>query len=325
MAQGIAHRSWKAAAALLIVLAASVPLLASGISVTLDLTAQNNAFDKSTLMVPVGANVTIHFDNKDSGTAHNVAIYDSSSAKTAIFQGKNVTGANTTDYTFTAPTTPGKYYFQDDNNASSMNGTFEVVPAVTVDLTVESGAFKPTTLTVPQTGYVTVHFQNKDSGTSHNFSVYDSSSAKTAIFQGKEVSGGSTFDYTFYAPSSTGSYYFQDDNNASSLNGTLTVVPSVVVDLTAHNIAFDKSKISVPAGAYVTVNFMNKDSGITHNFAVYDSSAANTAIFQGKKIQGVAQIDYTFYAPSKAGTYFFRCDVHPTIMTGTFDVTSSGG
>jgi plastocyanin len=95
---------------------------------------------------------------------------------------------------------------------------------------------------------------------------------------------------------------------------------SVTIDLVAKNIAFDKSSITVPAGADVTVHFDNQDNGIPHNFSVYDSSAAQNAVFRGQIIKGPKKITYTFTAPEKAGTYFFRCDVHPTIMTGTFTV-----
>jgi plastocyanin len=99
--------------------------------------------------------------------------------------------------------------------------------------------------------------------------------------------------------------------------------PSVTIDLVAHDIAFNLSTITVLAGAAVTVNFTNEDSGIPHNFAVYETSAAQHAIFQGKVITGPSSITYHFTAPSTPGNYFFRCDIHPTIMTGTFVVTSS--
>jgi plastocyanin len=97
--------------------------------------------------------------------------------------------------------------------------------------------------------------------------------------------------------------------------------PSVTIDLVAHDIAFNTSKITVPAGAEVTVHFKNEDAGIPHNFAVYETRAAEHAIFRGKIITGPSSITYHFTAPSAPGTYFFRCDVHPTIMNGTFVVT----
>jgi predicted lipoprotein with Yx(FWY)xxD motif/plastocyanin len=96
---------------------------------------------------------------------------------------------------------------------------------------------------------------------------------------------------------------------------------SVTIDLIAQNMAFNMSKMTVAAGASVTINFNNKDGGIPHNFSLYtDSSAAPPPIFLGQTITGPATITYKFTAPATPGTYFFRCDVHPTSMTGSFVV-----
>lgn len=100
----------------------------------------------------------------------------------------------------------------------------------------------------------------------------------------------------------------------------------VTVNLVASGMAFDKSTITVPAGASVTINFENRDS-VLHNLSVYNNSnAAPPAIFQGNTITSSTTI-YKFTAPTTPGTYFFRCDVHPTTMTGSFIVqgTSSSG
>jgi cytochrome c oxidase subunit 2 len=94
----------------------------------------------------------------------------------------------------------------------------------------------------------------------------------------------------------------------------------VMIDLTAQNIAFDTKQITVPAGVEVMISFDNKDNGVPHNFSVYTDATATKAIFTGKIITGPGRITYTFTAPTTPGNYFFRCDVHPTIMTGTFTV-----
>jgi plastocyanin len=95
--------------------------------------------------------------------------------------------------------------------------------------------------------------------------------------------------------------------------------PAVTVNLTAQNLAFDQSTITVAAGSAVTINFSNKDSGIPHNFALYTDSSASKSIFVGNTATGVTTTTYTFSAPAK-GTYYFRCDFHPTQMSGSFIV-----
>ncbi len=95
--------------------------------------------------------------------------------------------------------------------------------------------------------------------------------------------------------------------------------------LEARNVSYNKATVTVPAGTLVTITFVNNDI-VTHNFAVYETAAAASVIFRGAIIRP-GTIDYRFNAPSEPGTYYFRCDVHPTFMTGDFIVTasSSGG
>jgi plastocyanin len=95
---------------------------------------------------------------------------------------------------------------------------------------------------------------------------------------------------------------------------------AISIDLVAQNLAFNMTTITVPAGATVTVNFDNKDNSIPHNLAVYTNSSASDSIFVGEIITGPKTITYKFTAPSTPGTYFFRCDTHPTMMTGEFIV-----
>ncbi len=92
------------------------------------------------------------------------------------------------------------------------------------------------------------------------------------------------------------------------------------VEIAADNMAFDTSTVTVPAGAAVTMNFENRDEGVPHNVAVYTDSSATTPIYVGEIVTGPAETAYTFTAPSEPGTYYFRCDVHPS-MNGEFVVT----
>jgi len=100
-------------------------------------------------------------------------------------------------------------------------------------------------------------------------------------------------------------------------SGETAAGTSVTVSLTAQNIAFDKSSLEVPAGAAVSLAFENKDP-LEHNFSVYRDEQMKNPVFQGS-LQGQGSITYSFVAPSEQGTYYFFCDVHPT-MKGIFRV-----
>jgi plastocyanin len=247
-------------------------------SATIGLIAKNIAFNTSTITVPAGANVTVNFDNQDSGIPHNFAVYETSAAQNAIFTGKIITGPAKTTYTFTAPSKPGNYYFQCNVHPTQMNGQFIVTQAAASSQ--QSGAAQmnasaSTNATIPPTAPLA------------------------------NVTANATKAASAVTPS-----------NVSGAQGA-------TIGLIAKNIAFNTSTITVPAGANVTVNFDNQDSGIPHNFAVYESSAAQNAIFKGQIITGPAKTTYAFTAPSKPGTYYFRCDVHPNQMNGQFVVTQA--
>ncbi|MGA9097629.1 MAG: cupredoxin domain-containing protein [Methanotrichaceae archaeon] len=114
--------------------------------------------------------------------------------------------------------------------------------------------------------------------------------------------------------------YAAGNATAGNITGNASSNKTVTVNIVAKNIAFNTSTITVPAGAQVTVNFDNQDSGVQHNIAFYTNSSASKPIYVGAITTGPKKITYTFDAPTTPGTYFFRCDVHPSIMTGQFIV-----
>ena len=97
---------------------------------------------------------------------------------------------------------------------------------------------------------------------------------------------------------------------------------AVTVNISAQNIAFDKSTITVPAGANVTLAFNNKEA-VPHNVAIYKTQAATEVIYRGETFTGPKTITYHFTAPTTPRTYFFRCDVHPSAMKGSFIVAGT--
>lgn len=94
-------------------------------STTINLTAKDTKFDQSTITVPAGQQITINFTNDDD-VIHNFAVYDKPDGNELytgdLFKGPDVTKSDT----FTAPATPGNYYFQCDVHPDQMNGTLIV-------------------------------------------------------------------------------------------------------------------------------------------------------------------------------------------------------
>jgi plastocyanin len=94
-------------------------------AVTVSITAKNFAFSTNSITAPRGAQVTVSFDNQDQGIPHNVAFYTSAAATQSIYKGQIVTGPAQSTFTFTAPSTPGTYFFRCDVHPQ-MSGNFVV-------------------------------------------------------------------------------------------------------------------------------------------------------------------------------------------------------
>ena len=94
------------------------------------------------------------------------------------------------------------------------------------------------------------------------------------------------------------------------------------VEIVAFGIAFDTDEITVAAVGQVRVRLDNQDSGVQHNIGFYTSESDLTPVSAGSVgtiFEGPETDDTVFDIPT-AGEYFFRCDIHPTQMTGTFIV-----
>jgi glucose/arabinose dehydrogenase/plastocyanin len=209
-------------------------------------------------------------------------------------------------------------------------------PAVSIRLTIKGDKFNPVNLSVPAGSGVTLTYSDQDLDP-HNFAIYSSKVSSDALFRSPVITGPVTATYSFTAPATPGSYFFRSDPN-TGLVGNFTVTSpagtvitasaapnaggsAAPITLTAANLVFDRSTISVPAGSAVVMTFINNDLNVPHNFALYTDSKAATKIFAGDFVVGVNTVTYTFTAPAVPGNYFFRCDAHPELMTGTFVVT----
>jgi plastocyanin len=97
-----------------------------------------------------------------------------------------------------------------------------------------------------------------------------------------------------------------------------------VVALAAADIAFEPTTLTVPAGEPFILRFHNQDADIQHNVDIFDNpELAGEPLFAGEIITGVREIDYALGA-LEAGSYAFRCVVHPD-MTGELEAVAGEG
>jgi plastocyanin len=82
--------------------------------------------------------------------------------------------------------------------------------------------------------------------------------------------------------------------------------------IVAEGLAFDRTRLDVPAGAGFGLLFENRD-GAPHNVAILDRGGAS--VFEGETFGGPGLRTYAVPA-LPAGDYTFRCDVHRD-MAGT--------
>lgn len=83
--------------------------------------------------------------------------------------------------------------------------------------------------------------------------------------------------------------------------------------------SFVTDRIEAPADEPFALRFFNQDAGVQHNVAIYTDDTATESLFVGDLILGIGTGEYQVPAID-AGSYFFRCDVHPA-MTGTVEVS----
>jgi len=179
-----------------------------------------------------------------------------------------------------------------------------------------------------------IHFENDDPGIQHNIAIFTDSSLGTNLFRGEIVTGPAAIDYRI-PPLEPGTFYFHCDvhptmsgavvvkkggggpppptatpgGGVGGAGGGGTANPSTI---TAQGLAFSTPEIALPPDAPSTIHFEDKDAGVSHNIAIYTDSSLGTNLFKGQIITGPASIDYSIPA-LKPGTYYFHCDVHPTM------------
>jgi plastocyanin len=101
---------------------------------------------------------------------------------------------------------------------------------------------------------------------------------------------------------------------------------SLVAPSGAAGTGFDTDCLAVNAGEAYTVTLDNQDS-TPHNLSVYTDDSAAEALLDGSAniVDPGGSFDYPGDPIDDPASYFFRCDLHPSTMTGTFVVAGGEG
>jgi plastocyanin len=112
-----------------------------------------------------------------------------------------------------------------------------------------------------------------------------------------------------------------DDGNNDTLpnggQGGADQVPSAQLEITSDAQRFDKDLLVAPPNQQVSIVYHNEDTGVLHNVSLYTNHNAKQPLHVGELFVGDETRTYRFQSP-EPGSYFFRCDVHPDTMSGSF-------
>jgi len=101
-------------------------------------------------------------------------------------------------------------------------------------------------------------------------------------------------------------------------SSTATAPPSVPADaiaLSTSNLAFSTSELSVPADRPFTIVLDILESA-AHDVTIYRDDSWSSLVYKEDARTGPGT--FLFNVPAlAAGTYAFRCEIHPTTMIGT--------
>lgn len=201
-------------------------------------------------------------------------------------------------------------------------------PAVVIALFAKDIAFDQTSLTVSAGEPFAIDFDNRDDGIQHNVQIFDNPDfAGSPPLDGSIITGLAkiTYDVPALDP---GTYFFRCVVHPAQMQGTIEAEEGAggggepTVDVTAQGIQFDTDRIDLPGGTPATIHFENRDP-VQHNVAIFTDDTLANVLFRGDLIAGPDSIDYPI-PPLDPGTYYFHCDVHPS-MNGTVVVSGDRG
>ena len=123
--------------------------------------------------------------------------------------------------------------------------------------------------------------------------------------------GGGSEDEDIAAPSATTAMSHGGPDASCSPSGT-------TVSVVASGTMFSTSCLAAPANQQFTISYDNRDS-IAHNIVILESHTATSTLFRADIFAGPKTSTFNVGA-LRPGTYAFHCEVHPSVMQGTFVV-----
>jgi plastocyanin len=100
-------------------------------------------------------------------------------------------------------------------------------------------------------------------------------------------------------------------------SGPATSADPNALQISSRDLKFSTDKLVAPAGKAFQIAYDNQEAA-PHNVAIYTDASASTKVFVEDPFGGPKKVLYDVPAMA-AGSYFFRCDIHPD-MKGTLEV-----
>lgn len=195
----------------------------------------------------------------------------------------------------------------------------------TITISADNLAFDKDELKVPGGEPFKLAFNNKEAAP-HNVVIQKDASSAEAIFKKPFFAGPKTV--TWEVPAlEAGTYFFKCEVHPN-MTGSLIVEegdhskgkPSkgakeaTTVSVSADDLKFNKSSLTIPAGVEFELEFNNQEPQ-PHNVTILRSKGSTEALFKEKFFSGPKKVTWKV-SPVPAGEYYFQCDVHPN-MNGT--------